>query len=73
MAPVTTRSYLHSAYVLVAETDQTQPRMSVTVIIVSCQSGQRSYFGCRLLAQNILRVRNLTAAWRTWSTATQHA
>lgn len=42
-------------------------------IVVSCQSGQRSYFACRLLAQNGFQVRNLTGAWRTWSTATQHA
>ena len=42
-------------------------------IIVSCQSGQRSYFACRLLAQNGFQVRNLTGAWRTWSTATAAA
>jgi len=40
-------------------------------IVVSCHSGQRSYFACRLLAQNGFRVRNLTGAWRTWSTASQ--
>jgi len=40
-------------------------------IIVSCHTGQRSYFACRLLAQNGFRVRNLTGAWRTWSTATR--
>ena len=39
-------------------------------IIVSCQSGQRSYFACRVLAQNRFQVRNLTGAWRTWHTAT---
>jgi NADPH-dependent 2,4-dienoyl-CoA reductase/sulfur reductase-like enzyme/rhodanese-related sulfurtransferase len=39
-------------------------------IIVSCQSGQRSYFACRILAQNGFRVRNLTGSLRTWKTAT---
>jgi NADPH-dependent 2,4-dienoyl-CoA reductase/sulfur reductase-like enzyme/rhodanese-related sulfurtransferase len=39
-------------------------------IIVACQSGQRSYFACRLLKQNGFQVRNLTGAWRTWHTAT---
>jgi rhodanese-related sulfurtransferase len=38
-------------------------------IIVHCQSGQRSYFACRLLAQRGLRVRNLTGSWRTYATA----
>jgi NADPH-dependent 2,4-dienoyl-CoA reductase/sulfur reductase-like enzyme/rhodanese-related sulfurtransferase len=41
-------------------------------IIVSCHTGQRSYFACRLLTQNGFHVRNLTGAWRTWSAATQH-
>lgn len=39
-------------------------------IIVHCQSGQRSYFACRLLAQNGFKVRNLTGSYRTWKTAT---
>jgi len=39
-------------------------------IIVHCQSGQRSYFACRILAQHGFRVRNLTGSWRTWKTAT---
>ncbi len=39
--------------------------------IVYCQSGQRSYFACRLLAQRGFRVRNLTGSYRTWKTATQ--
>ena len=38
-------------------------------IIVHCQSGQRSYFACRILAQNGFRVRNLTGSYRTWKTA----
>ena len=41
-------------------------------IIVSCHTGQRSYFACRLLTQNGFHARNLTGAWRTWSAATQH-
>jgi rhodanese-related sulfurtransferase len=41
-------------------------------IIVSCQTGQRSYFAYRLLTQNGFHVRNLTGAWRTWSAATQY-
>lgn len=39
-------------------------------IIVHCQSGQRSYFACRILSQNGFRVRNLTGSYRTWRTAT---
>ncbi len=39
-------------------------------IIVSCQSGQRSYFASRMLAQRGFRVRNLTGSYRTWKTAT---
>lgn len=41
-------------------------------IMVSCQSGQRSYFACRLLAQRGFRVRNLTGSYRTWSVAARH-
>ncbi len=40
-------------------------------IIASCQSGQRSYFACRLLAQHGFQVRNLAGSWRTFSTATR--
>ncbi len=39
-------------------------------IIVHCQSGQRSYFACRILAQNGFCVRNLSGSFRTWKTAT---
>lgn len=39
-------------------------------IVVHCQSGQRSYFACRILAQHGFRVRNLTGSYRTWKTAT---
>jgi NADPH-dependent 2,4-dienoyl-CoA reductase/sulfur reductase-like enzyme/rhodanese-related sulfurtransferase len=38
-------------------------------IIVYCQSGQRSYFACRTLAQNGFRVHNLTGGFQTWKTA----
>jgi NADPH-dependent 2,4-dienoyl-CoA reductase/sulfur reductase-like enzyme/rhodanese-related sulfurtransferase len=38
-------------------------------IVVHCQSGQRSYFACRLLAQRGFKVRNLTGSWRTYQTA----
>lgn len=38
-------------------------------IIVSCQSGQRSYFASRLLSQRGFQVRNLTGSYRTWKTA----
>lgn len=37
-------------------------------IVVYCASGQRSYYACRLLAQEGYRVRNLTGSYRTWST-----
>jgi rhodanese-related sulfurtransferase len=39
-------------------------------IVVSCQSGQRSYFAARFLTQRRFRVRNLTGSYRTWKTAT---
>lgn len=39
-------------------------------IIVHCQSGQRSYFACRILSQHGFHVRNLTGSYRTWKTAT---
>ncbi len=42
-------------------------------IVVHCQSGQRSYFACRILSQNDFRVRNLTGSFRTWKTATDHS
>lgn len=35
-------------------------------IIVHCQSGQRSYYACRFLAQRGFQVRNLTGSYRTW-------
>ncbi len=38
-------------------------------IIVSCQSGQRSYFACRLLSQHGFNVRNLSGSYRTWQIA----
>jgi rhodanese-related sulfurtransferase len=38
-------------------------------IVVSCQSGQRSYFASRMLAQCGFRVRNLTGSYRTWEAA----
>lgn len=38
-------------------------------LIVHCQSGQRSYFACRLLTQKGFRCRNLTGSYRTWKTA----
>ncbi|MFO1459744.1 MAG: FAD-dependent oxidoreductase [Verrucomicrobiota bacterium] len=40
-------------------------------ILVSCQTGQRAYFACRLLSQHGFRVRNLSGAWRTWDAATR--
>ena len=38
-------------------------------LIVHCQSGQRSYFACRLLTQKGFCCRNLTGSYRTWKTA----
>ena len=38
-------------------------------LIVHCQSGQRSYFACRLLTQKGFRCRNLAGSYRTWKTA----
>ncbi len=40
-------------------------------IVVHCQSGQRSYYAARLLAQRGFKVRNLTGSWRTYHTALQ--
>ncbi|OYW74217.1 MAG: hypothetical protein B7Z37_18710 [Verrucomicrobia bacterium 12-59-8] len=33
--------------------------------IASCQSGQRSYFACRMLTQHGFQARNLAGSWRT--------
>lgn len=38
-------------------------------IVVHCQTGQRSYFACRILAQYGFHVRNLTGSYRTWKTS----
>jgi rhodanese-related sulfurtransferase len=38
-------------------------------IIVYCQTGQRSYFADRFLAQKGYRVRNLSGSYLTWKTA----
>ncbi|MBN8246860.1 MAG: FAD-dependent oxidoreductase [Verrucomicrobia bacterium] len=40
-------------------------------IVVSCQTGQRAYFACRLLSQHGFHVRNLSGAWRTWNAAVE--
>jgi rhodanese-related sulfurtransferase len=39
-------------------------------IVVHCQSGQRSYFACRMLSQDGWKVRNLVGGYRTWKMAT---
>jgi rhodanese-related sulfurtransferase len=39
-------------------------------IIVYCQTGQRSYFACRLLTQKGFKAKNLSGAYRTWQIAT---
>lgn len=39
------------------------------LIVATCQSGQRSYFACRFLAQRGFDVRNLAGSYRTWKTA----
>jgi NADPH-dependent 2,4-dienoyl-CoA reductase/sulfur reductase-like enzyme/rhodanese-related sulfurtransferase len=38
-------------------------------IVVTCMTGQRSYFACRILAQHGFRVQNLTGSYRTWRIA----
>lgn len=38
-------------------------------IIVYCQTGQRSYFACRLLTQKGFKAKNLSGAYRTWEIA----
>jgi rhodanese-related sulfurtransferase len=38
-------------------------------IVAFCETGQRSYFACRYLAQNGFHVHNLTGSYRTWETA----
>jgi len=54
--------------------DQVRARMNELPrdreIIVHCQSGQRSYFACRILTQHGFRSRNLSGSCRTWKTAT---
>jgi len=43
-------------------------------IIVSCQSGQRAYYACRILTENgYADVRNLSGAYKTYSSAQQHS
>jgi NADPH-dependent 2,4-dienoyl-CoA reductase/sulfur reductase-like enzyme/rhodanese-related sulfurtransferase len=37
-------------------------------LLVFCQSGQRSYNACRILMQNGYVCRNLSGAYKTWST-----
>ena len=37
-------------------------------LLVFCQSGQRSYNACRILLQNGYACRNLSGAYKTWST-----
>jgi len=39
-------------------------------VVAYCQSGQRSYYAARILAQHGFRVRNLTGSYRTWRIAT---
>ena len=39
-------------------------------IVTHCQTGQRSYYACRLLGQRGYRTRNFTGSWRTWKIAT---
>lgn len=41
-------------------------------IVVYCQSGQRSYYACRILTQKGFRARNLTGSYRTWEVAPIH-
>lgn len=38
-------------------------------IIAHCQTGQRSYFACRILIQRGFRARNLSGSYRTWKAA----
>jgi rhodanese-related sulfurtransferase len=38
-------------------------------IVVHCQTGQRSYYACRILTQRGFRARNLTGSFRTWKIA----
>jgi len=39
-------------------------------VVAYCQSGQRSYYAARILAQHGFRVRNLTGSYRTWRITT---
>jgi rhodanese-related sulfurtransferase len=38
-------------------------------IVVSCRSGQQSYYACRILTQHGFRARNLSGAYMTWAPA----
>lgn len=38
-------------------------------LLVHCQSGQRSYYACRILTQHGFDCRNLTGSYKTWSMA----
>lgn len=36
-------------------------------IVAYCQSGQRSYYACRILTQNGFKCRNLSGAYKSWA------
>jgi rhodanese-related sulfurtransferase len=42
-------------------------------IILTCQTGQRSYFAFRVLTHHGFRVRNLAGGYRTWKIAARSA
>lgn len=41
-------------------------------LLVYCASGQRSYNACRILLQHGFQCRNLSGAYKTWSTSGKH-
>jgi len=42
-------------------------------VVAYCQTGQRSYYACRVLRQHGIRARNLDGAWLTWAAAASEA
>ena len=43
------------------------------LVVVFCQSGQRSYIACRILLQHGIKCKNLTGAYKTWKAASEGA
>jgi rhodanese-related sulfurtransferase len=60
----------HSIHIPLPELRKRSSELSADkTVIVSCQSGQRSYYACRMLSQKGFSVKNLSGGYLTWKTA----